>query len=687
MANARQRRWPRALGATVVARAVPFPMRAAALARMVVSVALACVCAEAQQPGEAPAGANGNALLAPMRRAIIGRVEGSRGPIAGAIVTWVGHHTGALSDDAVDVVTATADAGGRYRANVIAGMPYFGFATGPWNEGEREASAVRGWHGAGAVVDFACMDRVQDRTVEVLGLDAWRARGFERLVARPLVSSQGPTIEMPITRALDSSADGALRWPALPLGHVELLGGDGVPLWASAQTVANTLTFAIEPPFEFECECVDEQGAPVVGASIGIQSRGRYDSGVDGIETTRVFPLRELARTGGDGRARFVLPLSGKLLQVPASPARMFVARAAGFGDQVCGARGRDVFVNGERVEAPPDRLRFTMQKADPIVGVVRLPAAMRASSPRVQLRYIGKLRQGAGSFVHDSRTAEAAVAADGSFRVDGVGTDVHESQWAIQPSPHHPMMLLPRRSGLVTAEQLERELATCATAILEVFAPDAGPAAGQCVYARRIGDADDEGNGVDGDPAPRDFVRFVTDGGGRVRATLAAGQWIFVTVSDRGFGHATASIRAGLERQVVARMQPFATMRGIVQDAQGKPIEGASFSLRSDWQRRAKNTAAGALLDRWLARVVPPLSQRVRSAEDGSFAIAVPFVTSQFDAASDGTDEVQRLLGLDRPRGEDEPVQFSVLVSAKGKRATLARAEVGATGVVVVLR
>jgi hypothetical protein len=44
-------------------------------------------------------------------------------------------------------------------------------------------------------------------------------------------------------------------------------------------------------------------------------------------------------------------------------------------------------------------------------------------------------------------------------------------------------------------------------------------------------------------------------------------------------------------------------------------------------------------------------------------------------------------LLGLDRPRGEDEPVQFSVLVSAKGKRATLARAEVGATGVVVVLR
>ena len=622
-----------------------------------------------------------------MRRAIVGRVEGSHGPIAGAIVTWVGHHTGALSDDAVDVVMATADAGGRYRANVIAGMPYFGFATGPWNEGEREASAVRGWHGAGAVVDFACMDRVQDRTVEVRGLDAWKAKGFDRLVARPVVSSQGPTIDMPFSRALEMSTDGALRWPAVPLGHVELLGADGVPLWASAQTVANTLTFAIEPPFEFECECVDEQGAPVVGASICIQARGRYDSGVDGIETTRTFPLRELARTGDDGRARFVLPLSGKLLQVPASPARMFVARAAGFGDQFCGSRGRDVFIDGARVESPPDRLRFTMHKAAPIVGVVRLPAAMRASSPRVQLRHIGKLRQGAGSFVHDSRTAEAAVADDGSFRVDGVSTAVHESQWAIQPSPHHPMVLLPRRSGLVTAEQIERELALCATASLEVFASDAGPAAGQCVYARRVGDADEEGAAPENDPTQRDFVRCVTDGGGRLRTTLAGGQWSFVTVSDRGFGHVTTSLAAGVEREVVLRMRPFATMRGIVQDAEGKPIEGASFSLRSDWQRRSKNTAAGALLDRWLARVVPPLSQRVRSAEDGSFAIAVPFVTSQFDAASEGTDEVQRLLGLDRPRGEDEPVQFSVLVSAKGKRATLARAEVGATGVVVVLR
>jgi len=584
-------------------------------------------------------------------------------------------------------VVANADDAGRYRANVIAGMPYFGFATGAWSEGERDASSVRGWHGAGAVVDFTCTDRVQDRTVRVLGLDPWKASGFQRLVARPITSMQGPTIDMPFARELEASTDGELRWPALPLGHGELLGNDGVPLWSSAQTVANTATFAVEPPVEFECECADEQGAPVADASICIQARGRYDSGIDGIETTRTLPLRELARTGADGRARFVLPLSGKLLQVPASPARMFVARAAGFADQVCGARGSDVFVDGARVEASPDRLRFTMKKAPPIAGVVRLPAAMRASSPRVQLRHIGKLQQGAGSFVHDPRVADAAVADDGAFRVDGVGSDVHESQWAIQPSPHHPMVLLPRRSGLVGVEQLERELPLCATAALEVFATDAGPAAGQCVYARRVGDVDEDGSVPEEDPTQRDLVRFVTDGGGRVRATLAAGRWTFVTVSDRGFGHATDAIGIGLERTVVVRMQPFATMRGIVHDAEGKPIQGASFSLRSDWQRRSKNTAAGALLDRWMARVVPPLSQRVRSAEDGSFAIAVPFVAAQSDAASEGTDEVQRLLGMNRERDDDGPVQFSVLVSARGKRATLARAEVGATGVVVVLR
>ncbi len=684
MANATHRRGPRALGATAVARTVPLPRRAAAIVCALASAALGPVCVVAQQAGERPAVANGNAVRAPMRRAIVGRVDGAGGPIAGAVVTWIGHHTGALSDDAVDVVTATTDASGRYRANVIAGMPYFGFATGAWNEGEREASTVRGWHGAGAVVDFACMDRVQDRTVEVRGLDAWKARGFQRLVARPVVSSQGPTIDMLITRALDASTDGALHWPALPLGHVELLGADGVPLWASAQTVANMNTFAIEPPSEFECECVDEQGAPVVGASIGIQVRGRYDSGVDGIETTRMFPVRELARTGDDGRARFVLPLSGKLLQVPASPARMFVARAAGFGDQFCGARGRDVFVDGERVETPPDRLRFTMQKAEPIVGVVRLPDAMRASSPRVQLRYVGKLRQGAGSFLHDARTADAAIADDGSFRVHGVSADVHESQWAIQPSPHHPMVMLPRRSGLVGVDQLERELPLCATASLEVFAPDAGPAAGQCVYARRIGDAEDEASPVGSDPTPRDLVRFVTDGGGRVRASLAAGRWTFVTVSDRGFGHATTAMGIGFEGEVVVRMRPFVTMRGVVQDADGRPIEGASFVMRSDWQRKQAGSAAGALLDRWMARIVPPFAQRVRSAKDGSFSIDLPWVPEADDAEEQ---EAKRVRDLWRERTGGGPGQFSVLVSAKGKRTTLLRAEVGDKGIVVVLR
>ena len=67
----------------------------------------------------------------PQRRAAVGVVEGSAGPLAGASVTLVGHHTGAMFDGDVDLIEVKADDNGRWRANLFVGMPYFGFAAGP----------------------------------------------------------------------------------------------------------------------------------------------------------------------------------------------------------------------------------------------------------------------------------------------------------------------------------------------------------------------------------------------------------------------------------------------------------------------------------------------------------------------------------------------------------------------------
>ena len=103
-------------------------------------------------------------------------------------------------------------------------------------------------------------------------------------------------------------------------------------------------------------------------------------------------------------------------------------------------------------------------------------------------------------------------------------------------------------------------------------------------------------------------------------------------------------------------------------------------------WKASGKpaESAAGALLDRWMARIVPPFAQRVRSAEDGSFSIDLPWVPEADDAEEQ---EAKRVRDLWRERTGGGPGQFSVLVSAKGKRTTLLRAEVGDKGIVVVLR
>ena len=636
--------------------------------RAVAAAVAASLCAIADDLGAQQSATKGQA-----RRPVFGRVEGASGPIDGAVVRFVGCQTGALSDADADVVRVSTQDGGRYRADLIVGMPYFGFATSAWNEGRREASEVRGWFGAGASVDFVCRERIAARTVDVRGLDAWKQGDALRILARPLCAEGGPEIGLPIAVEMTKDADGLFAWPDVPFGRVEAVGPDGRTVWAGAQSVRNMADFAVPPPSDFACRVVDEAGKPVAGAIVSLRVEGRYDSGIDGIETTRFVPTRRVAHADESGRATMQLPFSGNLFAAGSSPARMFVASASGYEDQVGGVRGNDVYLDGAKGDAPADGvLQFTMRKADPIRGVVAPRLGLARDGARVQLRHVGLLRVGEGAFLHDPRVAIAPIRDDGSFEFEGVSPQIHEHQWVVQPSPHAPPIVLRRRSGAATVEGLTSGLGSLAEASLSVIDPEAGPAAGQCVYAVRTHHQHDPSS-----RGPWDAIRLVTDGGGRLRAKFAADAWGFVTVSERGYGRIALDLEPGAKVDHEMRMKPFPTMRLMVQDSSGAPIAGATAALRQNVSKGWQSESDVELLARWTTRVVLPTGAQRKSAADGSLEVALPVFLEALEALEGEREIRERRSGL----------KFSLAVHAAGKRTEIVEATYEGEPVKVVLR
>jgi hypothetical protein len=140
-------------------------------------------------------------------------------------------------------------------------------------------------------------------------------------------------------------------------------------------------------------------------------------------------------------------------------------------------------------------------------------------------------------------------------------------------------------------------------------------------------------------------------------------------------------SVEAGVAHKVELRLKPWPVMRGFVCDEAGAPIAGATFSLRPNWNIRRSLTGIEWMIARWSMRLLPTLSQRVRSEQDGTFAVALPAHDLKLQDADEGN-----VPNGFAPRRESETPHYSVLVSAKGKRSVVVSAAVGDEPLKVVL-
>jgi hypothetical protein len=528
----------------------------------------------------------------------------------------VGTHTGTPVAAAVDVVEVRSGDRGRYRAMVLPGLPYFAFACGPAAaDGTVPVASPRGWFGAGAVVDLACNSVDAPLVVTVRGVEAWDAEGPLQRFARPCYP--GSFAPMPFATANPAAADGAAVWPLLPRGFVELRARNGDVLWEAAAVAVGTAVVTIPPPRLVRCRVVDEQGAPIAGATIHLRGMTSSDGTIDGVVTVRGAYEREVGITGVDGVAELKLPLKEELFQVGSGAASLFVARASGFGEQVSGARGGDFFIDGRKCEPPAvGELPFRLSARPAIQGKVRVGDGLAAPGTIVQLRVAAKLYMGNNSYLHDPRQYSATVSEDGSFTMANVPTDLHSNQWVLQRGLSQPPLLLPVENGRVQPGDIDvRDLAKLSIAVFDVRS---GPAAGRAIYLECLGGA--RASSRDG------VLRAVVDSAGRGSVDVRQGDWHVTCFDDESWGTARMVLAEAGEHALEVRLREYPRVHGILSSADGSPVVGAKFELRAT--RREGGKPEHAVLATWLAKTLPRLVAAAgETAADGSFSLpASPF-------------------------------------------------------------
>jgi hypothetical protein len=322
------------------------------------------------------------------RRPLAGRVIDAAGaPVAGASVTLVWSPPGGPECGTSDVVTATADARGRFVARLFPQESYSAYAIATAADGSARASPIREGVAAGGDVELRIGGPAERRRVRLVGADAWAAIGplhvevalrAANVAAFPL-DAEGATPPLPpgsAGLALVRDAAGAV------LCARQLQPGDG-----PADVV-------LPPPRRWRLRVVDAAGAPVAGATV---HHATAPSNVPLLDTDAPFERprvqwwRHAGTTAADGTATIDALSEAALGHWP------LLVRAPGMAESVVltmpsrpdspvdvngrpAARADDAFVVPMRRAA---RLRL-LQRGTPVAGAEAFLTAF-ATSPLMQ--------------------------------------------------------------------------------------------------------------------------------------------------------------------------------------------------------------------------------------------------------------------------------------------------------------
>lgn len=545
-------------------------------------------------------------------------------PLAAAEVLAAWEPGGVPGLEPAQHVIGRSDARGYCRLDLPPGVLAHAVATGPMREdGWRMVSTTTAFTVATPRVELQAKMPRQQRTLAVQGLAPWRALGPFRISLQPMMESSF-RIEVPI------ADDDSVELPAFASRNLEILCADGSTL--QPVQVRND-GFVALPPKETPVLAVDDKGNPVAGVRILHRSAERAIYGSSRTYAGALPRFREVAVTGEDGRAVAKLPVENNPLEKFVAGGHRETLILLAQQDQCAwsfsGFEGGH-FVDGKRLgaDAEPKEIRFVLAPEQPLR--CRLPRPFARAGEPVMIRWTSKVAENNG-WTHLPMAHVVEVAADGTFGMPGLPLDAYDLSFRVAPridaegQPIPVALAVANNRPTDVFEPLGTEARTARVRVLD--------AQGAPRPNAEISVLTQNGNSFESESA----CSLATDRTGTANVLLPAVRTLLLTVGEAG--HAYAIHEPSEEPAIELRLKPLDELRGVVVDADGNPVAGASVRVHRTSSRGMVRGPEDIALD-FVANHAHNKLTSATSAEDGTFVMRFlqrPNRTMQARASANG--------------------------------------------------
>lgn len=547
-------------------------------------------------------------------------------PAAGADVIFVGAPNGvfdALRGARFHRITTGKD--GRAQFGLAAGADHSVLALGPADAAERWHSGYREGVVAGAILELRLDQPWRERQLEVPDLQPFGPDGFT-LELR--AGSRHSAVESIPVR---SGQQVVLPDWLVGEGLAEIRNARGE--WVVGPTPIGDGRLLLDAPHLLEVEVVDAAGKPVAGAEVAALVVGQVGQATPWFAGRPISRLVQGPLTNAEGRSQWLVTKTNFQGVVAWT---MDATSAMARSDQLVFDHG---VIKGRppRDAMPADRLpgsapvRLQLRPGGVLEGQLRQgdqPLANRGLRLDVYLAHKSDPPQQTPMPLVRTVTTDAT----GRFRIAGVAGPVDSLTLCLEPEDGVPILLRPLAA--LPTQPLDLDLAQFPLTTIQLT--DLGERPPEHV---RVVLAPTVDNGKYCQP-----VVLCGDRGGRVRFRCQPGEWWVFGSDGDGFAFDFCSVLPGASLHRELGLAPLATMRGVMQDDQGRPVAGVGvFPIAWDVESqtnsypdslRAASPRAVDHLRHHSAFINRHLVQRAQSGPDGAFTIRFYAVSGRFFSA-----------------------------------------------------
>ncbi|HIE69578.1 MAG TPA: hypothetical protein EYP98_05110 [Planctomycetes bacterium] len=523
--------------------------------------------------------------------------------VIGADVTLISRPFPSRPDIGIaDELHVCTEADGMFRTKLLHGRSYSAWAV--WRDEDNVQRRTEILEGAfpGPPRAIKAADLQTIRTVRIKGADKWRARAPLHLTA---ITASENVAEIPVR--LDANL--VAKLPTLPGGHcsLEVRGKDGLILGmaaslALAQKDKPELTIELSEPRELRIVIVDKQGKPVSGATI------RHAFGYHKRDLTTV-----IGKTDEGGVLQATLPSVNPMYVKPDKDLCSFQITAP----------GRQRMFSWTHLDKVGDVLTLTMPAGSDLIGRV----LAKNGSPATGITLLPDCyAMGADNALSGNGVPPRVLtlAQDGGFRFSSL-------------HPQHDFRLLALiepKAAIAQGMRLRNDIAVAPVVWLAVGAPPfQTPHKLDGIRLDRIAIAQIRVTTDTGTPVPgarltvttQDLynspIHYVCDRVGRLQfplpnGTIRIGAWF------PGGGVATMLVSSPLADgapeidPLVIKLSATQTVRGVIVDAAGKPVQGVKVYQGGRGKTDDRQIRELSFLARATSNKTGP---------DGSFSLTLP--------------------------------------------------------------